>query len=367
MAERTDPRPRRKDDTRVRTPRRGKAGAVVAVLVSVVLLLGAAAAVSVWGLLLRPAVEVASGRPVQVSIPSGASTAEIGELLAREGVVRNANMFRVQTRLLEADGELRAGIYDFTTGMDYEPVIEQLQAGPPIVYVDVTIPEGYVVEQIAERVAENTGISAEEFVTLAKSGGVTEFPGRPYLESVYQGSLEGYLFPKTYRIKEGTTAREVIEMMLDQFEREIAQVDIGAVEEAGLSLHELVTIASMIEREARVADERPLISSVIHNRLEQGTRLEIDATIEYVLPGNRFRLSNEDLQLESPYNTYRNAGLPPGPIANPGLASLQAAADPAETDYIYYVLTAEDGSHTFAATYEEFLAAKEKSKEVFGE
>jgi len=350
----------------VRAPRRGKKGALAAVLLAVVVLLVVAIVVSSWGLFLRPATDVPPGQPVQVSIPSGASTAQIAQILAEGGVVGNANLFRLNARLMEADGALRAGIYDFTTGMDYEPVIERLQQGPPVEYVEVTIPEGYVIEQIAERVAEKTDIPAEEFLALAKTGGAEEFPEHPYLESAYQGSLEGYLFPKTYRIKEGSTARDVIEMMLDQFDKEIAQVDMVFSQEAGISQHELVTIASMIEREARVADERPLISSVIYNRLERDMRLEIDATIEYVLPGNRFRLTNADLQIDSPYNTYRNAGLPPGPIASPGLAALQAAAGPADTEYIYYVLTSEDGSHTFATTYEEFQAAKEKSKEVFG-
>ena len=144
-------------------------------------------------------------------------------------------------------------------------------------------------------------------------------------------------------------------------------MDTAGAEERGLDLHELVTVASMIEREARVAEERELISSVIYNRLDQGMRLEIDATIEYVLPGNRFRLRNSDLEIDSPYNTYRNAGLPPGPISNPGLASLQAAAAPADTDYLYYVLTGTDGSHTFATNVDDFLAAKRLSKEVFGQ
>ena len=120
----------------------------------------------------------------------------------------------------------------------------------------------------------------------------------------------------------------------------------------------------MVEREARVADERPLVSSVIHNRLARGMKLEIDATIEYVIKKNRPRLLNSDLLIESPYNTYKYGGLPPGPIASPGLASLRAAAAPAQTGYLYYVLTSKDGSHTFTETYEEFLVAKEKSREV---
>ena len=331
----------------------------------VVLLLALVIGVSFWGLFLRPASDVPPGQPVQIEIPQGSSTAEIGQLLADIGVVGNANRFRYEARSMGADGELRAGVYDLSTGSEYDDVIELLRRGPESVYVEVTIPEGFVIEQIAERVEAETGISASEFLALAR-GGVTEFPDYPFLASGYEGSLEGYLFPKTYRIKEGAGARDVIITMLEQYKKEMDSVDTTYSQQRGVSTHELVTIASMIEREAQLASERELISSVIYNRIAKGMRLEIDATIEYVLPGNRFRLTNQDLELDSPYNTYRNAGLPPGPIANPGLASLQAAARPAQTEYIYYVLTGTDGSHTFTTNYDDFQVAKQKSKEVFG-
>ncbi|HET6498722.1 MAG TPA: endolytic transglycosylase MltG [Coriobacteriia bacterium] len=339
--------------------------AVIATVVAVGAVIAAVGAGSAWYLLVRPDVAgVAPGQPVSVEIEQGASTAAIAAQLSGAGVVPNANRFRLEARRLGADNQLRAGVYDLETGMTYEEVISLLANGPLITYVTVTIPEGWTIPEVAERVERDTGIAAEEFEALAESG-FAEFP-RAYLRDV-EGSLQGYLFPKTYRVEEGMTAREVINMMLDQFETELAEVDVAAAEARGLSLHELVTLASLIERETRVAQERPLVSSVIHNRLEKGMRLQIDATIEYVLPGTRVRLSYEDLQIDSPYNTYRYAGLPPGPIANPGLASLKAAAAPADTDYIYYVLTGLDGSHTFTVTYEEFLRAKERSREVLGE
>ena len=351
-----------------RDPRhaRTRVGVAFALLGIVALLLAAGGAASWWYLLVRPDVaDVQPGQPVQIEIPQGAGTAEIAERLSEVGVVSNANRFRLEARRAGADGQLRAGIYDFETGMSYEQVIAELRSGPPIVYSTVTIPEGWVIEQVAERVERDAGIPAAEFEELAR-GGYEEFP-REYLQEVPDGLLEGYLFPKTYRVREGSSARDVIEMMLDQFEIELAEVDVAAAEARGFTLHELVTMASIIERETRVADERVYVSSVIHNRLEKGMRLEIDATIEYLLPGTRFRLTYEDLEIDSPYNTYRNAGLPPGPICSPGLASLKAAAAPADTEYIFYVLTDPDGSHTFTETYEEFLRAKERSKEVFGE
>lgn len=361
-----DPRPSQRG---VGRRRGGPAGCIktlavtaIALIVFVALVLGGGA----WLVLYRPDRDVAAGKPTQVQVPAGSSTREIARLLSNAGVVRNANMFRLQTRLAEADGKLRAGVYDLSTGMPYELVIERLEEGPPISYVTVTIPEGFVLDQIAARLEKQAGIPQDEFMALAR-GGAGEFAdGHPYLSDVYRDSLEGYLFPKTYRIKEGAGATEVIEMMLDQFDKELEQVDTDAAAARGLSLNELVVAASMIERETRVDKERRLVSSVIYNRLARSMRLEIDATIEYVLPGNRFRLRYSDLRIDSPYNTYRNKGLPPGPISNPGLESLKAAADPAETDYIYYVLTSKNGTHTFATNERDFLRAKTKSKEVFG-
>lgn len=345
---------------------RSRRRTLVAVVTLVVLVLLVVVPIyAAWQLLLVPEVEITViGDPVQVEIPQGSGTGDIAQILAEAGVIENAAMFRLKARLDKIDGKLRSGIYDMTTGMEYDAVVDQLLAGPPVKYVNVTIPEGLTIEQIAARVESKTGIPASEITALALGQAAVFAPEHPYLASVYNGSLEGYLFPKTYRVVEGSSATDVIELMLDQFDTELATVDLTYPTSRGMTLHEVVTLASMIEREARVADERPLVSSVIYNRLDRGMRLEIDATIEYVIRENRPRLLNKDLEIDSPYNTYRNAGLPPGPIASPGLASLQAAAAPADTNYLYYVLTSEDGSHTFTETYEEFLAAKEKSREV---
>jgi len=344
-----------------RTAVRALSVAAVALTLALVVL-----AAAFWALYVRSAGTVEAGRPVQVEIEQGASTAEIARVLVDAGVVGNVNMFKLRARFASADGALKAGVYDFRTGTSYGDAIERLQKGPQAVYNTVTIPEGFVIDQIAQRLDEQAGIPADEFAALAKTGAARFSKEHPYLAQAYQGSLEGYLFPKTYRIKEGSSAYDVAEMMLDQFDQEIAQVDFGHPESLGMSLNDSVVLASMIEREAKVPDERPLISSVIYNRLQKNMLLEIDATLEYVLPGNRFRLRSSDLKLESPYNTYRHKGLPPGPISNPGLASLKAAAQPDTTTYLFYVLTGKDGTHTFCTTLDEFLVAKAKSKEVFG-
>ena len=337
---------------------------VVVVLVTLLLLVGVPAFAAYRILFVPETTDIVPGAPVRVEIPAGAGTAEIARVLADAGVIENASMFRLRARLEGIDGKLRTGVYDLTTGMSYEAAVEKLLVGPPLKYVTVTIPEGFTVEQIAARLEGATGIAAEEIIALGYGQAATFADRHPYLADAYDGSLEGFLFPKTYRIVEGSSAADVIELMLNQFDTELASVDLSYANELGLSLSDVVTIASMVEREARVADERPLVASVIYNRLEKGMRLEIDATIEYVIKENRPRLLLSDLEIDSPYNTYRNAGLPPGPIASPGLASLQAAAEPADTAFIYYVLTSADGSHTFTETYEEFLIAKEKSREV---
>ena len=336
---------------------------LVVALVGLILAIGIPV-FGVWSILVRPQVNVNPGQPVHIVVPQGADTQAIARVLAAEGIVDNASMFRLRARIDAVDDKLKPGEYDLMTGMPYQAVVDRLVAGPSIDYVTVTIPEGFTITQMAERFEEQAGIPAEEFSDLALKQSASFAPGFAFLEGESTGSLEGYLFPKTYRVTGGSTARDAIEMMLGQFESEIVQVDLSYANTRSLDLHDVVTIASMIEREARVAEERPVVSSVIYNRLERTMRLEIDATIEYILPGTRPRLLNKHLKIDSPYNTYMYGGLPPGPIASPGLASLEAAAHPAETGYLYYVLTSTDGSHTFTKTLEEFLVAKEKSREV---
>lgn len=347
-----------------RPSRLTRALTIVAVALFALLVVLAAAVWIVGG---RASADVVSGEPVQVVVPGGASTAKIAEVLSSAGVIGEPLLFRIQARLSGADGELKPGTYDLTTGMSFSEALAALTEGPQTVYVTVTIPEGYVVDQIAARFEEQAGVSAKEFIALAKGQAASFAADHPYLKNAYDGSLEGYLFPKTYEVPQGAVARDVIEMMLDQFDLEFAKLDLACAHKKGLSDAHVVVLASMIEREAKLAKERPLVSSVIYNRLARGMKLEIDATIAYVLPGNKFRLTARDIRIDSPYNTYRNAGLPPGPISNPGLASLQAAAQPASTEYLYYVLTGKDGSHTFCRTKAEFLVAKARSKEVFGQ
>lgn len=334
----------------------------VVLTVVLALLFGALA----WWILFADQGHVLTGRPVHVSIAPGRSTRQIAQSLADRGVIGNTNAFAIEARLTGADGKLQPGEYDLTSGMSPGAVIKVLRDGPPIKLVTVTIPEGFRIDQIADRLHEQAGVSKKEFMALAQ-GGARQFAGRhPSLAGAYSGSLEGYLFPKTYEISKGSSAHSVIEKMLDQYDRETAGLDYSFARSRGLTPRQVVIIASMIERESKLDRERPLVSAVIYNRLQKGMRLKIDATIEYVLRDRKLRLTNADLYTQTPYNTYLKAGLPPGPISNPGLASLEAAARPANSDFIYYVLTGKDGSHTFTTTLRDFLVAKARSKEVFG-
>lgn len=333
-------------------------------VVGLLALVGIAAAVIGSYLLYRPgpSAQTTPGVPVTIRIEQGSSTASIAETLAAAGVIDNALLFRWNARQAGVDGTLKAGEYEMTTGMTFEQVIEQLVAGPAIKYVDVPVPEGFTAVQVAERIAERTGLSRDELLALVRNGASEFAPEHPYLEGAYGSSLEGYLFPATYRVQEGATARDVIEMMLDEFDRRVAQLDLSFAESRGLDLNDVVIIASILERESRLAEEFPLVSSVIYNRLAKPMRLQLCATVLYTLPGDKQSLTNDDLKHESPYNTYLHDGLPVGPISNPGMRALEAAANPPQTKYLYYVLTGEDGSQTFTETYAEFLRAKANAR-----
>ena len=329
-------------------------------LLVLVLLAVAGAAVGRY-LLYHPEVEVAAGQPVHVTVPQGATTAEIADILAAAGVVDSALMFRYQARQSGLDSDLKPGEYDLATGMPYEAVLETLSAGPPIVTIDVTIPEGFTARQVAERFAAKTGVPPEELLALVTTGAPEFAAEHPYLVGAYGGSLEGFLFPATYTVRPGVTSREIVEMMLDHFDSQIASLDLTYAQSRGLDTVDVVIIASILEREAQLPGEFPLVSSVIYNRLARPMRLQLCATVLYTMPAGTTSLTNDDLDEDSPYNTYLHDGLPVGPISNPGLAALSAAAAPADTEYLYYVLTGADGSQTFTKTYDEFLQAKASS------
>lgn len=287
---------------------------------------------------------------VAVTIPEGASLQEIAKDLQEKEVIKSALIFRIYVQYKEMDKNIMKGDYVFLTNSSYQEALEVLIQGPIIVTYKIPIPEGYTLAQIADRVQDTSPINREEFLEVA----IPQRYGYPFLEGV--SSLEGFLFPKTYEIGEETSAGQLVDMMLAQFATETEGLDWGKAKTEGFSTYDIVKIASLIEREAHVPEERPLISAVIHNRLKQGMTLGIDATLAYGLDKWDEPLTVSDLQTDTPYNTRLYPGLPPTPICNPGLESIKAALNPADVDYLYFVVTDEERrTHTFTRTYEEHV------------
>lgn len=344
----------------VRKPRGSGRGKLLAAFILVLVL--ALAGIGGWYSLYRNESGSAAGRSVQVVVPSKSSSAQIATLLATKGVVANALMFRVRARMEKADGKLKPGTYELTTGMDYLDAIATLEEGQKTVYFTLAIPEGWTIGQVAKRVEARTGVKAIDFERIARTEAQDPklLANFPFLRANKTPSLEGYLFPKTYQVKKGSTARSIVEQMLSQFGEETAGLDLSVAASAGVSEHGIVTIASIIEREASVSGDRPLVASVIYNRLAKKMKLQLDSTVMYVV-GNK-TLSLADLKAPSPYNTYMNTGLPPGPIASPGLIALQAAAAPQKTTFLYYIMDHKDGSQSFTTTYDDFLKLKAQAK-----
>ena len=352
--------------TERRAPRRRRKGCLIAAIALGLVVVIAIAGAIAYDTLYRAENPVAAGQPVEFQVQKGQSVSQIGEALAKAGIVRNANMFRWQARNSNVANKLLPGSYTLATGMPYDLVLKKLASGPDIVYYDVTIPEGFTVRRIAARFAKETGVSETELLKLVLRGAPQFSARHPYLKGAYDGSLEGFLFPKTYHIKQGTSATDIIEKMLDQFDEEFASVDMTYAASKNLDVKDVVIIGSILERETKLPKEYPLVASVIYNRLALPMRLQLDSTVFYGLPEGTKILRTVDIQTQTPWNTYRMSGLPSTPICNPGIAALKAAAKPAKTKYLYYVLTSKDGSQTFTTNYEDFLKAVQKYRKLFG-
>jgi len=289
-----------------------------------------------------------------VEIPVASDTLDIGARLQHEGLIRNAFAFQVGIRRWGLAGKLKAGYYRLSPTMSARQIAETLASGKQAT-ARVTFPEGFTVKQMAERLGQTGLCSEEDFLAAAIPANVSELP-LPSGNSLSAQSVEGYLFPATYIFEYGTEPPAFVREMTKAFRSRVIEGMTDDLARSHYTLHEVVTIASMIEREAQVEKDRPLIASVIYNRLQRGKKLEIDATVLYALGEHRERITYRDLQVDSPFNTYRHAGLPPHPICNPGEASIRAALHPAKTDYLYYVAK-PDGSHVFTPTYAEHTAA----------
>jgi UPF0755 protein len=277
---------------------------------------------------------------VQVIIPRGSTLSDIAALLESRGIIRNALSFRVLARVGHADEEVRAGAYAFASHETQAEILNQLRSGGAQIATWVTIPEGFTAAQIAQRLQDEG---------IGRAGA---------FDRAFHGH-EGYLFPSTYLVPLAATPDQVTRMLTDQFAKELPSDAAQRARALHVTLAQAVTVASLVEREAKIEGDRPLIAGVIYNRLRLGMPLQVDATIEYALPEHKSELSLRDLQIDSPYNTYKHAGLPPTPIANPGQPSLLAALHPAKTDDLYYVYCG-NGHHVFAKTLAEHQANVER-------
>lgn len=295
---------------------------------------------------------VAAGQEVQLNIPEGSSGDDIAKILAQNHIIDNPKAYYAAVEAADAAMSIKPGDYILTTGQDPASVVTQLVEGPNVEGITLTIQEGLTVAQTAARVEETLGIPADEVIAQAKASNyVADYP---FLEAAYDDSLEGYLYPKTYSFSEQPTADQVIRTLLDQFQTETASLGLDNAP-TGLSAHDIVTMASLIERETAVADERPLVASVMYNRLAIDMPLQIDAAIVYARGGGSDPVTYDDLEIDSPYNIYQNLGLTPGPICSPSVSSIEAALNPSDTDYLYYVASPDgDGTHRFSSDYEQF-------------
>ena len=286
---------------------------------------------------------------IVVEIPRGAALAGVANLLASAGVIRSALAFELLARVRGQAEALRAGEYAFTPNLRAREVLDRLAAGAVMTH-RVVVPEGLRMEEVAARI-EAAGLgSAAEFLRVARDPATAAAFGLP------DANLEGYLFPETYELAKGVPASEIAHLMVDHFLAVWREVEPRAAAR-GLSMHQVVVLASLVEKETAAAQERPLVAAVFLNRLQRGMRLETDPAVIYGIAGFDGNLRRAHLvDVTNPYNTYQHAGLPPGPIASPGAAALRAVVDPAEADYLYFVAR-HDGTHQFSRSYGEHVRA----------
>ncbi len=333
--------------------RGGKLGVVLGVLFSLVLV-----ALTGGYLYLRSiGVYGASdpGEPVTITIPKGATFAEVGEILVEHGVIESALGWRIANYLDGGGAGIQAGEYQLQTGLSARDALAALlDTGPKgEEFVVVTFQEGLWLTEFAAALEKSTELSGDRFLELVTTGKI-----RSSLQPDGVDTLEGLLFPSTYQIAKSDTERKVAERLVTEMEDQVAALDLSYAKSVNLTAYDVVNIASMIEAETRVDSERPMVARVIYNRLSQGIPLGIDATYLYALGERKDFLTESDLAIESPYNLRQNLGLPPTPIGAPGRASLEAAANPAEGDWLFYVLADCEGNHAFSETNTGFLQDK---------
>ncbi|NLI88878.1 MAG: endolytic transglycosylase MltG [Epulopiscium sp.] len=304
-------------------------------------------------------------KEVKIKVNRGATTEDIAQAVYDGGLISNKLWFRLQSKLYKFDGKYKEGTFSLNTTMDEKAMMEALTTNQLAdnAEIKVTIPEGFNIIQIAERLEKEGIVSKDDFLAAVNE--------KEYDYDFLQGTnpnkknrLEGYLFPDTYFFPEGITSEAIIIRMLNRFE-EITNNYSQRFADSQYSFDEIITIASIIEQEARLDEERPIISGVIYNRIDDSMNLQMCSTVQYTLEKKKANLSYDDLEVESPYNTYKYEGLPIGAICSPGEASIKAALYPEEHDYFFFVVKdPEEGSHAFSTTLGEHNSRKTEYKQT---
>lgn len=332
------------------------------ILLAFVVLVAALGSLAYWGwtryLGQSPTATLATG-PQEVEVPRGATAEDVARSLEDAGIIASATSFLVQLRLAGGEESLKPGLYTFQPGQDFDAIVAELQQGVETRTVRLTVPEGLSLEQTAARVASRTDIPEDQYLTAARDPSLFDLPvldGQPSDPA----DLEGYLFPSTYQLPEGEGAEQLVSRQLAAFVTHTAPLPWKKASDLKLTPYQVLIVASLIEKEARVPEERAKVAGVIYNRLREDMSLGIDATVRYAVGKWTGPLTKTDLAVDSPYNTRNRKGLPPGPIASPGVAALEAALSPETTDALYYVLVDEEGHHFFTASYDEFLRAQSR-------
>lgn len=295
-----------------------------------------------------------TGEPLRITVPAGAGLSAVTDTLVARGVVDSGWRFKLFARRRGADRPIQRGIYEVRPGESWDTILDRLESGD-VVKMRLVIPEGWMATQIAARVAEQTGVPVDSVVGIVADEGAPERFGVP------GPTLEGYLYPATYELPMGTPPEGVVRTLVNRYKRAWTPRMRARADSLGMSEREVVTLASIVEKEARDWRERPRIAAVYHNRLRRGMRLEADPTVQYALGEHQGRLLYAHIRetADNPYNTYRNAGLPPGPIASPSTGAIEATLWPEEHDFLFFVAR-PNGTHVFTRNFQEHTAARRR-------
>lgn len=296
-----------------------------------------------------------AGENIYMVVKPGTTASEISDRLMQLGVIDSRLRFWWLMKLQGDASKFKTGTYAFTPHMDEQAVLDKLVAGDTTV-VKFTIPEGFGIKEIAKRLADEGLVDEQEFLAEAK-----DFAPYDYMKKRpnVRYAAEGYLFPDTYVIHSDVSAEGIMKMMAEDFDTRLTPALRQQAAAKGLSIHDLITLASLVEKEARYDEDRPIIAQVFFKRLQMGMPLQSDTTLQYLMAGPKEDVSIEDTKIDSPYNTYQHEGLSPGPIASPGMKSILAVLNPANTDYLYFVADRQGHNH-YSQTYDEHLAIVEQ-------